>query len=186
MHRERSEDRLCWQCVRQHQWAAALDGALDGDWCRVCHIERIKPSREAWNRAASERGGKCVSAYVDKATTVKWECAQGHRWTSESFRIRKCQWCHQCAMAARTPTIEQMQALAHERGGLHVSDVSRRGRGSNGNATSGTFGWRQSIAYGVEVGARCVPGEPKQHAFTPYAARLNGGNYRDAPALNEN
>jgi hypothetical protein len=63
------------------------------------------------------------SAYVDKETPPQWQCAKGHTWFAPWCRVNKGQWCHQCAVKARTRTIEQMQELARSRGGQCLSTV---------------------------------------------------------------
>jgi hypothetical protein len=48
----------------------------------------------------------------------------GHTWLAPWFRVSKGQWCHQCAVKARTRTIEQMQEFALLRGGHCLSTVT--------------------------------------------------------------
>ncbi|MDT8840352.1 hypothetical protein ParKJ_23275 [Paraburkholderia fungorum] len=118
---EHTRAKLRWRCAAGHQWQATFEGVLRGDWCQTCHFERIKPRHEDIERAAVERGGRCLSAYVDKETPLDWQCAEGHTWSAPWFRVSKGQWCHRCAVIARTRTIEQMQDLAKSRGGLCLS-----------------------------------------------------------------
>ncbi|WP_157651689.1 zinc-ribbon domain-containing protein [Burkholderia ubonensis] len=118
-----NREPLRWRCEAGHTWSASLEQVLRGDWCQMCHFDRIKPRQQEIDRAAVERGGICLSAYVDKETPLQWQCAEGHTWSALWFRIRKGQWCHQCAVKARTRTIEQMQVLAHSRGGRCLSTV---------------------------------------------------------------
>jgi hypothetical protein len=113
--------KLRWRCAAGHEWRANFEGVLRGDWCQACHFERIKPRQEDIERAAVERGGRCLSAYVDKETSLDWQCAEGHTWSAPWFRVSKGQWCHRCAVKARTRTIEQMQDLAKSRGGRCLS-----------------------------------------------------------------
>jgi hypothetical protein len=118
-----SREKMRWRCESGHTWAASLEQVLHGDWCQACHFERIKPRQEDIERAAIERGGCCLSAYVDKETPLQWQCAEGHTWFAPWFRVSKGQWCHLCAVKARTRTIEQMQELAQSRGGRCLSTV---------------------------------------------------------------
>ncbi|CAB3723637.1 hypothetical protein LMG22037_04982 [Paraburkholderia phenoliruptrix] len=115
--------KLRWRCGAGHEWSANFEGVLKGDWCQTCYFERIKPRHEDIERAAVERGGRCLSAYVDKETPLEWQCAEGHTWSAPWFRVSKGQWCHRCAVKARTRTIEQMQDLAKSRGGRCLSAV---------------------------------------------------------------
>lgn len=118
-----SREPLRWRCQAGHTWSASLEQVLRGDWCQTCHFERIKPRQLDIDRAATERGGICLSAYVDKETPLQWQCAEGHTWSAPWFRVSKGQWCHQCAVKARTRTIEQMHELAQSRGGRCLSTV---------------------------------------------------------------
>jgi hypothetical protein len=120
-HYQNSLGRLQWRCAAGHTWFSSLDGVARGYWCRACHIESIKPRQEQLEKAAAERGGRCLSAYVDRDTPLQWQCAEGHRWFAPWFRVSKGQWCQRCAVKARTRTIEQMQELAKSRGGRCLS-----------------------------------------------------------------
>jgi hypothetical protein len=42
---------------------------------------------------AAERGGRCLSTYVDKETGLEWQRAEGHTWSAPWFRVSKGQWC---------------------------------------------------------------------------------------------
>ncbi|QGZ58796.1 zinc-ribbon domain-containing protein [Paraburkholderia acidiphila] len=117
------QEKLRWRCGSGHTWEASLEHVVRGEWCRTCHFESIKPRQQTLERAAAERGGRCLSAYVDKETPVQWQCAQGHTWLAPWSRVSSGQWCHLCAVKARTRTIEQMQALARSRGGECLSTV---------------------------------------------------------------
>lgn len=118
-----TRDRMRWRCEAGHTWSASLEAVLRGDWCQACHFERIKPAQDSLEQAAAARGGRCLSAYVDKETPLQWQCAEGHTWFAPWFRVSKGQWCHLCAVKARSRTIEQMQELAQSRGGKCLSTV---------------------------------------------------------------
>lgn len=118
-----SREKMRWRCKAGHTWSASLEQVLRGDWCQTCHFERIRPRQEDIERAAIERGGKCLSTYVDKETPLRRQCADGHTWCAPWFRVSNGQWCHQCAVKARTRTIEQMRELAQSRGGRCLSTV---------------------------------------------------------------
>jgi hypothetical protein len=118
---DKLRSKLQWRCAAGHEWSASLEGALKGDWCRVCHFTRIKPQQEIIERTAAERGGRCLSAYIDKETALEWQCAEGHTWSAPWFRVSKGQWCHRCAVKARTRTIDDLRQVAQSRGGRCLS-----------------------------------------------------------------
>ena len=120
-HFENSLSKLQWQCAAGHTWHASLSSVSRGNWCRACHLETIRPTQAQLRRAAAERGGFCLSAYVDRDAPLEWQCAQGHRWHAQWFRVYKGQWCRRCAVESRTRSIEQMQQLARSRGGRCLS-----------------------------------------------------------------
>ncbi|RAR50065.1 hypothetical protein C7401_14357 [Paraburkholderia unamae] len=122
-HYTNTSEKMGWRCGAGHTWEATLDGVLRGDWCQTCHFESIKPKQEDIEQAALARGGRCLSAYVDKETPLQWRCAKGHMWFAPWSRVSKGQWCHLCAVKARTRTIGQMQDLARSRGGECLSTV---------------------------------------------------------------
>ena len=67
---------------------------------------------------AAQRGGQCLSKrYVNSYKDLRWQCVAGHRWASPSAAIKTGRWCQQCLRG----TIEDMQAVAAERGGKCVS-----------------------------------------------------------------
>jgi hypothetical protein len=73
------------------------------------------------NKLAAERGGKCLSkAYVNTDTPLLWQCAKGHTWENRPAKIKKGQWCPECA-GKQKRTIEEMRAFAESRGGKCLS-----------------------------------------------------------------
>ena len=72
---------------------------------------------------ARARGGECLSReYHGVMTDYRWRCAEGHEWVALGNRVRRGSWCPHCAGRLRL-TIDEMQALARERGGLCLSTV---------------------------------------------------------------
>ncbi len=70
---------------------------------------------------ALERGGKCLSQeYVNALTKLLWECAEGHRWKAQPNHVKAGKWCHECG-GTKKLTLQDMQALARERGGKCLS-----------------------------------------------------------------
>jgi hypothetical protein len=138
-------ETMRWRCEAGHTWSASLEGVLQGDWCQACHFERIKPRQDDIHRAARERGGRCLSGYIDKETPLEWQCAEGHMWFAPWFRVSKGQWCHLCAVKARSRTIGQMQELAQSRGGQCLSTVYPGAHGKIEWLCAKGHAWRASV-----------------------------------------
>jgi hypothetical protein len=75
----------------------------------------------AMQNAAASLGGECLSAeYVSLRMTMRWRCAAGHEWEAQAQNARRGKWCLRCSGKMRK-TIEDMQVLAHSRGGVCLS-----------------------------------------------------------------
>jgi hypothetical protein len=72
---------------------------------------------------ATQRGGKLLSVkYLGISTPLEWECAKGHRFTAVPNNVKNSgSWCPYCQ--GRGKTIQDMRALAAERGGKCLSEV---------------------------------------------------------------
>lgn len=78
-------------------------------------------SIEDMNALAAARGGKCLSSeYVNTDTALTWQCAKGHTWENRPAKIKKGQWCPECA-GKKQRSIEEMRAFAESRGGKCLS-----------------------------------------------------------------
>ena len=70
---------------------------------------------------AKYHGGKCLSKkYINQSTHLDWECAKGHRWKAQPRHIKHTSWCPECS-GKKKKTIEQLNALAKDRGGRCLS-----------------------------------------------------------------
>jgi len=79
-------------------------------------------------RIAKERGGTCLSHYyINSKIKYLFKCSKGHTWMSLPNHIRNGSWCAKCARVKKL-TIEEMQKLAHSRGGKCLSDSYITGR----------------------------------------------------------
>lgn len=65
---------------------------------------------------ARQRAGLCLSSeYKGAHIALKWQCQKGHVWLSVPNTIRRGGWCPICA--GRNPQLEDLVAIAGERGG---------------------------------------------------------------------
>jgi Zn finger protein HypA/HybF involved in hydrogenase expression len=114
--------KLDWECAKGHRWSVKPKGVMRGSWCPIC-AGRQRLSLEDMRSLASERGGKCLAkAYINTCTKLQWECTKGHRWWAVPSSIRAGTWCPTCG-GRPSLGIEDMQALARERGGLCLSSI---------------------------------------------------------------
>ena len=70
------------------------------------------------------QGGKCLSnQYLNNWTKLLWECKRGHRWEAVPKEVKNNNtWCPFCSKRA-PKTIEDMRAIAKERGGKCLSNT---------------------------------------------------------------
>lgn len=112
--------KLEWQCADGHRWKAAPANIRNGTWCPVCG-GHLPLTMDDMHMLAKERGGECLSSkYINNATKLEWECAEGHTWKAVPAHIRNGTWCPICI--GKIPlTINDMHALAKEHGGRCLS-----------------------------------------------------------------
>jgi hypothetical protein len=116
-----SRTKLRWKCSAGHAWEATPNSVKAQQWCPHCaRVARL--SLKAMIAIAASRKGHCLSAeYVNVETPLSWECQASHVWTATPHSIRHGSWCPQCARNQRLK-LEEMQALARERGGRCLSE----------------------------------------------------------------
>ena len=115
-----SATKLKWECREGHVWESTPNAIEQGDWCPQCAGAK-RLTIDGMQEIAAERGGRCLSTeYVNSSTKLKWECALGHVWEATPQAIKKGKWCVECAGSQFT--IEAMQKLASERGGICLSN----------------------------------------------------------------
>ena len=113
--------KILWQCAKGHKWKAATKDIRRGSWCPIC-AGNVRLTLADMQAISAARGGKCLSdRYVNSVTKMLWECSKGHRWEAPPIRIRQGGWCPYCAGKIRL-TIDDMRAVAAERGGRCLSD----------------------------------------------------------------
>jgi hypothetical protein len=115
--------KLAWRCARGHEWTASVTSVRNGGtWCPTCAGHKPLTLNDMISIARS-KGGKCLSKkYVNNSSNLGWRCAQGHTWEATPSNISKTNgtWCPWCA-GVGPRNLEQMMALARERGGFCLS-----------------------------------------------------------------
>lgn len=117
-----------WECAEGHQWTAVAHKIVDGGWCPDCarirhgELQRDPQGLERLQAVAAERGGQLLSTeYQTRSSKYRFRCARGHEWTTWGHLVLGGAWCWHCANLAKRRTIEDMQAIAAERGGRCLS-----------------------------------------------------------------
>jgi hypothetical protein len=119
-----SRTKLRWQCGQGHIWEATPLSVKTGKWCSVCsetaHGKAWLPQMQA---LARQHEGRCLSdTYVNSRTKLRWQCGQGHIWEATPASIKVAgAWCPVCARERQKLTIEEMHAMAQQRGGQCLS-----------------------------------------------------------------
>ena len=117
-----SISNLKWECRKGHKWFATPGNVVhQNNWCNIC-AGHARHTIEEMDDLAKSRGGKCLSKeYVNFHTKLTWQCAEGHIWEAKPSNISTGNWCPKCAKNVKF-TIEEMQAVARERGGKCLSE----------------------------------------------------------------
>ncbi|PFM22979.1 hypothetical protein COJ41_14915 [Bacillus thuringiensis] len=126
-----SRTKMKWKCLHGHIWESILGSVKRGRWCPKCNNLKKEQKKHSklleLQKIAFERNGKCLSEHyenIDKK--MLWECAEGHRWESSTYSIKRGAWCGKCAVKKNADrlrgTIEEMYLIANERGGKCLSD----------------------------------------------------------------
>ena len=118
--------KYVWRCSKGHTWEATFASVNSGSWCLQCSRDKQKNTIEEMQTLATKLGGKCLSPnYVNAHTKLKWQCLQGHHFEATPAHVKHGRWCRICgnkrAIAGRTTTISEIQALATARKGKCLS-----------------------------------------------------------------
>lgn len=95
-------DYVLWECSEGHKWKAWPEAIKRGGWCRKCSIKSRSRSQmlsiETMKEIAKRRGGKCIDTiYRGANLKIKWECAEGHQWSSTPASVKNGTWCPTCS-----------------------------------------------------------------------------------------
>ncbi len=114
--------KLRWQCSRGHVWNAIPYSIKSmKTWCPVC-AGTNKGCIEDMQKLAESKGGKCLSKkYFDNKTKLKWQCSEGHIWSSAPSNVTSGAWCPYCAKN-KPATLKDIQILAKTLGGKCLSN----------------------------------------------------------------
>lgn len=118
--------RVKFRCQHDHIWDADITQIRSQKtWCQSCSLkERSKYSLVDLHVFAAKYGGKCLAQeFVSVAEKVEWQCNKGHVWQSSFDMVLNGNWCRRCAYERHRLTIDEMQEIAHSRGGWCLSET---------------------------------------------------------------
>ena len=107
------EQKLSWQCDKEHIWQANFDNIKNkGRWCPYC-VGKAKYTLKDCQNLASSRNGKCLSSYYENIEQlILWECEKRHNWRANFNNIRRGTWCPTCAIVISKPQREVYKLIA--------------------------------------------------------------------------
>ena len=120
-----------WECKEGHKWEATFDHIKHSkSWCPTCsykiNSDKMRGDIEECYNIAKEKEGKCLSnTYTNANSKMKWECKEGHIWTTSLGSIKFGSWCPICCRKIIADklksSIEECHNIAKERGGKCLS-----------------------------------------------------------------
>lgn len=112
------DTKLLWECKNNHQWWATPNKIQHNRWCPYC-VGKNK-TIDDFKELAREKGGECLSNEYKWNEKLTFKCAVGHIWEAFPNNVKFSTWCPYCA--GKHQTIDDMKALAEERGGKCLSE----------------------------------------------------------------
>ncbi len=111
---------------------------------------------EQLRKIAEGRGGRCLSVTCKNAHSILWwECKEGHCWQATAIRVKlAANWCPVCAEKTSRKTIEDLQALATERGGSCLSEVYKGALTKHAWVCSKGHKW-EAVHNSIRLGSWC-------------------------------
>jgi hypothetical protein len=96
--------KMLWQCQYGHKWEAQYGHIRNGSWCIYC-AGKAKHTIEECHELAAEHNSECLSEnYINTQTNLKWRCENGHVFYSTFKRVKRGEWCPDCANDKRKKT----------------------------------------------------------------------------------
>ncbi|MDR0801393.1 hypothetical protein [Fluviicola sp.] len=117
-------NKLRWRCGLGHEFEQTPKSLQRGWWCVECsRIQEKTQSLELMKSWAAEFGGKCLSTvYINCASSLRWECKNGHPLRRNRDLIKQRSDCGQCKVeASRVEKLEELRQYALKRNGKLLS-----------------------------------------------------------------
>jgi hypothetical protein len=95
---QNNDQYLYWRCKEGHEWKAKPSHIKNQEtWCPDCANNK-RCTIDEMRQIALDRGGKCLSAeYQNASTKLRWKCAKKHVWEASADSIKHMSsWCPNC------------------------------------------------------------------------------------------
>ena len=112
---------MSWQCKNGHSWMAPLH-RIHKSWCKICATSDSKTPIEEIHKLAHKKDGRCL--YHDRKNSkskIKWQCKNGHVWEASLNKVKNGQWCKECYLIDKRPTIKECRKIAKRHKGKCLS-----------------------------------------------------------------
>ncbi|AXE31740.1 hypothetical protein DK842_18660 [Chromobacterium phragmitis] len=110
-----------FRCANGHDFESTPTTILSGQFCPSCHDRKGRMAAEIEAFVAA-KGWRSLSEYKHSSTRMLWRCEHGHEWRVRWETVRSGHGCPHCYRLRRCHSLEDMQALARERGGECLSE----------------------------------------------------------------
>lgn len=116
--------QLKWECKNGHRfWKAPILIIHRNQWCKECKSD--KTFRRIKKKLAS-KGDKCLSKFYNYRKKLIIQCKNGHKfslWPANILKVKdtslkKGSWCKQCFHDRIRKSLEEVEQLAKEHGGV--------------------------------------------------------------------
>lgn len=127
-----STERIRFRCDKGHTWdTVAYSVKRDRPWCRTCTRTDDPWDISHYRAYAKERGGRLRSRHpsgvIEHKVAMTFRCAKGHEWTTTAGQIKiDHTWCGKCGYDGRRKSINDLYAIAAERGGKLIAPGRNR------------------------------------------------------------
>jgi hypothetical protein len=93
---------------------AEVPGGLEAFLAMPERISKLQEMQEL----ATSFGGRCLSnKFLSTRSKLTWQCSAGHTWEAIPKTVKKGHWCPYCSNCRRESPLEDIKALAQEKGG---------------------------------------------------------------------
>lgn len=151
-----SKTKLSFKCSQGHQWDTRPDHINTGSWCPYCKNLRLEDPLREIQEIAIKRGGICLAKTPPRQKQhVLFRCFHGHEWESTPDSIkRNNSWCPVCCGNVKENALNEIRAIASNRGGQCLADDYKTRRGNLSFRCAEGHEWN-TAAYNVMAGSWC-------------------------------